>query len=137
MDITLLHQSIIRNAVPQFSRSGGPGGQNVNKVNTKAQLRLALKAVEGLSEAELARARERLSGRVTTQDEIVINSTEERSQRTNLRLAYERLEALITEAARLPKRRRPTRPSRGAREKRLEAKRRRAQVKAQRSFRIC
>ena len=105
-----------------FSRSGGPGGQNVNKLNTKVTLRLRMSLIDGLSDAELERARETLANRVSGEDEIVISSDEERSQRTNLERAYFRVEGLITQAARLPKHRRPTKPSKAARERRLHGK---------------
>jgi ribosome-associated protein len=130
MNVFLLHQSIRAAADASFSRSGGPGGQNVNKVNTKVTLRLRLTDIAGLSEAELNRARELLANRITNEDEIVINADEERSQQTNLERAFCRLEALITAAARLPKRRRPTKPSQAAREQRLQSKHQNSRKKA-------
>jgi ribosome-associated protein len=129
MDTFLLHNSIRIAALADFARSGGPGGQNVNKVNTKVCLRLALDDLAGLSEAELTRLRETLGSRITGGGELVINASEERSQRTNLERAYARMEALIATAARIPKTRRPTKPSRASREKRLQSKRLRSQRK--------
>jgi len=132
LNIAILRQSIHSYAQAAFSRSGGPGGQNVNKVNTKVTLRLRLNELNGLSEIELERVKTLLANRITTEDEIVITSDEERSQRINLERAYFRLESLILNAARLPKIRKPTKPSRAAKEKRLEAKRRQGMKKADR-----
>ncbi|MDR1565893.1 MAG: aminoacyl-tRNA hydrolase [Treponema sp.] len=132
MDAFLLHQSIHAAAQADFSRSGGPGGQNVNKVNTKVTLRVRLDDLAGLMDAELVRLKETLASRVTGEGELVIASSEERSQRVNLERAYARMEAIIACAARLPKRRRPAKPGRAAREERLKAKKRRGLMKAER-----
>jgi len=130
MNIVLLKESIRAAAEASFSRSGGPGGQNVNKVSTKVTLRLRLSGIGGLTEAELSRAKELLANRITAGDEIVINADEERSRHANLERAYCRLEALIKAAARLPRPRRPTKPSKAAREQRLRAKKLRSRKKA-------
>jgi ribosome-associated protein len=123
MDAIFLHNSIHAAARADFARSRGPGGQNVNKLNTKVCLRVNLDDLAGLSEAERLRLRETLGSRVTGEGELVIHADEERSRLANLRRAYARMEALVGAAARLPKRRRPTKPSRIDRERRLNSKR--------------
>ena len=134
MNTVLLYQSIHNAARADFSRSGGPGGQNVNKVSTRVTLRIRTDELEGLSEDELARLRETLASRISGAGELIIAASEERSQRTNLQRAYARMETLITNAARLPRLRRPTKPSRAAREERLRSKHRRSLKKAERRF---
>ena len=134
MNTSLLYQSIYAAARADFSRSGGPGGQNVNKVNTKVTLRIRMNDLDGLNDTELARLREKLASRITSEGELVISSSEERSQRINLSKAYVRMESLIANAARLPRIRRPTKPSRAAREERLRSKRLRGQKKAGRRY---
>jgi len=120
----------------RFSRSSGPGGQSVNTTDSRVELRFdfagspTLTAV--LSEATKERALARLAGRLVD-GAIVIVAAEQRSQWQNRRAAEERLVAVLAEALAPPPRpRRPTRPSRGAVEARLEAKRRRSQTKRQR-----
>ena len=132
MNTALLYQSIHTASRADFSRSGGPGGQNVNKVNTKVTLRIRLDDLAGLNHAEIERLREKLASRITNEGELVITASEERSQRVNLERAYARLEALIINAGRLPRIRRPTKPTPAAREERLRSKSRRAHRKAER-----
>ena len=129
-----LWQSIRTKAKADFSRSGGPGGQNVNKVNTKVTLRINIEDLEGLNDAEAGRLQEILASRITNEGELVVAASEERSQRVNLERALARMESLIKNAASLPRLRRPTKPSRAAREERLCSKRHRGQKKAARRF---
>jgi len=133
MNGALLNQSIRAYAEASFSRSGGPGGQNVNKVNSKVTLKLRLNEIAGLSETELERVKLLLENRITSGGEIIISSDEERSQRINLERAYFRMETLITAAARIPKHRRSTKPNKAAKERRLNKKKRQGQKKAERS----
>lgn len=132
MDRHELKASIEEGCVFEFARSGGPGGQNVNKVNSKALGRLRLGDLRGLSEAERARLLMVLGPRLTAAGELLVQASEERDQHRNREAALARLLALVAGAAALPKRRVPTRPGKAARERRLSVKHIRASVKESR-----
>jgi ribosome-associated protein len=128
-----IRESISRNVTFQFSRSGGPGGQNVNKVNTKVLARIAISDIEGLSEYESALVKERLTSRIHQDGSIAVQVREERSQAANREIAVARLVSLVSSAARHDPLRIPTKPGKAAKEKRLGSKRIRSQVKQDRS----
>ncbi len=115
-----------------FVRSGGPGGQNVNKVATKAVLRWQVMASASLPEEVRQRFVARYRGRISAEGDLVLTSQRFRDARRNAADCREKLRAMLREAAVPPKRRRATRPTRGSVERRLAAKQRRSQVKRQR-----
>jgi ribosome-associated protein len=107
----------------RFSRSSGPGGQHAQKSSTRVEALFDVERSEGLSDAERRRVIDRLGPlvRAVAQDE--------RSQLRNRELASERVLELVAEAARPPRRRRPTKPTEGSQERRLDSKRRQSELK--------
>jgi ribosome-associated protein len=105
-----------------FMRSSGPGGQNVNKVATAVQLRFDLKGTAVLDAAAKERLRQLAGRRVTQDGALLIVARNHRTQEQNRRAAFERLASLIAAALIEPKRRRATKPTRAARERRLAGK---------------
>jgi len=113
----------------RFVRASGPGGQNVNKLSSAVQLRFDVRHSPSLADDVRARL-ERLAGRrLTREGVLVIIAQRHRTQERNRADALERLVELIQRAAVAPVPRRPTKPSKGARERRLESKKRRSSIK--------
>ena len=115
-----------------FSRSGGPGGQYVNTSDTRVSLRLPVGRLP-VPEAQLQHLLQVLDNRITSEGDLLLHSSETRSQAKNRELAEERACKLIFTALKPRKKRRPTRPSRAARERRLQEKKIRSEKKRRRS----
>jgi ribosome-associated protein len=113
-----------------YARSGGPGGQNVNKVASKAVLHWNLVANTSLAPDVRARLQARHANRITAEGELVLQSQRYRDQGRNVEDCREKLREMILQALHPPRPRKATRPSRGSKERRLTAKRQQSQRKA-------
>ena len=113
-----------------FARSGGAGGQHVNTSSTKVELRWNVDASASLDERQKVLIHQRLGNRINAEGELVLQSSEHRSQTRNREAVLARFANLLAEALRVQASRRPTKPTQAARRRRLDGKRRRAQTKS-------
>lgn len=113
----------------EYVRSGGPGGQNVNKVSSKARLRWPVAASPSLPEGVKERFLTRYKSRLTNDGELILVGQRYRDQKKNLDDCLDRLREMIREVLAPPKTRKPTKPTRGSQKRRVEGKRQRSETK--------
>lgn len=127
-----LHNSIMNNSQFLFSRSGGKGGQNVNKVNTKVHLVLPLELLEGINENERNRLKSKLSSIINKDFCLFLDVDEERYQERNRQIALARIENRIIQALATQKKRIKTKPTKASKERKLKLKKIRSEIKKSR-----
>ncbi|MFN0134519.1 MAG: alternative ribosome rescue aminoacyl-tRNA hydrolase ArfB [Phycisphaerae bacterium] len=129
MPLTDDPQTLLPWVTAEFSRSGGPGGQNVNKVSSRVTLRFAFELCDLLTAFEKSRIRNRLGRRIGSDATVRVNADSDRSQLVNREAALERLHELLREALHVEATRTATRPTRGSQRRRVNDKRQRGDVK--------
>ena len=116
----------------RVSRASGAGGQHVNKTSSRVEIFWNIQGSRALSEDQRARLLDRLASRLTTEGSVRVVASDMRSQSRNRNLAEERLAELVRRALVVPKKRRPTRPTKASKEARLDEKKRRSHTKRER-----
>jgi ribosome-associated protein len=116
----------------KFTRAGGPGGQNVNKVSSRAEVLVRLEGFAALPAYAREKLEARERNRISKEGVLRLVCQESRDQATNRDTCFEKLRALVAECLERPPERRPTKPSRAARARRVEGKRRRSDIKKMR-----
>ena len=116
----------------EYMRSSGPGGQNVNKTSTKVRLRWNVGDAPSIDEGLLQRIQENYRSRITGDGEFLVTSQRTRDRETNRADCLEKLAEMIRQVATPPRKRRPTRPTRGSKERRLQSKKKRSRQKEMR-----
>lgn len=125
--------SIPRNELDvRVSRASGAGGQHVNKTSSRVEIFWSITSSRALTDEQRARLFDKLSSRLTTEGSIRVVASDMRSQSRNRELAEERLAELVRRALIIPRKRKPTRPTRAAKEARLETKKRHSNKKRER-----
>jgi len=135
MDLEIIRTWIREHGDVSFSRSSGPGGQNVNKTSTKALLRVSIQNLEGISDEERQRLCQKLRKKLTADGDLQVQVQDERSQLVNRELAEERILETIVDGLKQDKPRKKTRPTKASKERRLTAKKIASANKQNRSVR--